>query len=162
MRFIPCLLVAVVVAACAPKDNTDAMADSAMMDTSAGETTEARRAAMFAGTWEGRSYRTDSDSGVAWANVVTVDADGKANGSLTFKGSSMAPVAMRAMEMTDSSVVWEMGPYTSPTTKSEVTTRTEARVAGDSLWGTFEATPTKGGDKIRGRISAKRTSPRAM
>lgn len=162
MRIIPCLLVGVALAACAPKDDTNAMADSAMLTPSAGETSEALRAAVFAGTWEGRSYRSDSDTGVAWTNVVTVGADGKPTGSLTFKGSNMAPVTARTIEMTDSTLVTELGPYTSPTAKTEVTTRTDGRVAGDSLWGTFEMTPTKGGDKIRGRFSSKRTSPATM
>lgn len=156
-----CLIV--LAAACTAKDDTSAAVDSNQMVAEEGETTsEARRAATFTGRWEGRSYRSESDTGVAWTNVVTVGADGNPVGSLTFKGSDMAPVSARTIEITDSTLVTELGPYTSPTAKAEVTTRTEGRVRGDSLWGTFEMTPTKDGDQIRGTFRAKRVSGSAM
>jgi len=117
----------------------------------------ANLAQQMTGTWEGRSFRSASDTAVPWTNVLTVGSDGALTGSLTFTGTNQPPVAMRMVALTDSTISWELGPFYSPTVGAEVTSRTEARYAGDSLWGTFEARPTAGGEPVRGTFAAKRT-----
>ncbi|GAC1649562.1 MAG: hypothetical protein NVS4B3_06830 [Gemmatimonadaceae bacterium] len=112
----------------------------------------------YSGTWIGRSYRSPKDTGVAWTNVITVGADGKLQESLTFTGAKGPPVTSRGT-VTDSGFTSEMGPYMSPSAKTEVTTTIHGQVAGDSMSGTYEARPTKGGAAIHGTFAAKRTGP---
>ena len=102
----------------------------------------------YAGTWEGRSAVTGSDSGATWTIQMTATAEGLVTGNLTFAGSGAAPISMRTIELSDSGIVFEMGPYTSPTAGAEVITRSTGRVSGDSLWGTFVMLPTKGGGVV--------------
>jgi hypothetical protein len=99
----------------------------------------------YAGTWHGSSMVTGSDSGVTWTSQMTATASGSLSGTLTFEGTSTPPVDVRTIELSDSIVVLEMGPYDSPTTKDQVITRSTGRVSGDSLVGTFVILPTKGG-----------------
>ena len=118
-----------------------------------------RRIATHGGVWEGRAYRTDVDTGTRWTNTVNVMPDSSITGSLRFAAGAKGPaVAVTYLQLTDSSSVQELGPYYSPTAKTEVMTRVEAHVRGDSSWGTYEMTPTKGGQPERGRFSARRTT----
>ncbi len=111
----------------------------------------------YAGTWEGRSFRAPGDTGVRWTNVITAGADGKLTGSLTYPGANLPPVAVRVIEVTDSTVVQDLGPYHSVTLNADVITRAEGHIKGDSVWGTFEARPTGGGAPLRGTFAGKRT-----
>ena len=127
MRKLLCL--ALVVAACAKEKPS----------------TPPTPAQKFAGVWEGRSFRTPTDTGVAWAITMALDTAGKISGSLTFTGTTRPPVPVQILELTDSTVVQDLGPYTSPTANVEVVTRTTGHIAGDSLWGTLVMLPTQGG-----------------
>jgi hypothetical protein len=147
--------------ACSPRDDAADARDTAA-EPSTGSTASAaqRRIATHGGTWIGRTFRSDADTGIAWTNVVNVMPDSSLTGSLRFaEGGRGGPVAVTYLQMTDSTTVQELGPYYSPTVKAEVMTRVEARVSGDSMWGNYEMRPTKGGAPIRGRLAAKRTSP---
>lgn len=108
----------------------------------------ANPAEKYAGTWEGRSFRSASDSGVAWTSEMTATAAGTLSGTLTFTGTGAPPIELRTIELSDSMIVFEMGPYESPTAKAPVITRSEGRVSGDSLWGTFVMLPTAGGGVV--------------
>lgn len=102
-------------------------------------------AAKYAGTWEGRSFQSPTDTGITWTTAMSIGTDGKLSGSLTFTGTNLPPVPIQTLELTDSTVLQDAGPYTSPTAKTEVVTREQGHIAGDSLWGTFVMLPTKGG-----------------
>jgi hypothetical protein len=158
----PLLCTMLVLAACTTRDDaSDASeAASARIATTGGTASPAqRRIAIHAGTWEGRTFRSDRDTGTRWTNVVNVLPDSSLTGSLRFAASPRsAAVAVTYLRVTDSTVVQELGPYYSPTVKAEVMTRVEARVRADSTWGTYEMVPTKGGPPERGRLAARRIS----
>lgn len=133
------LAACLVVVACAPAER-------------AGEESVAAR---YAGMWHGRSYVAEGDTGVMWINTMSVDAEGNLVGTLEFSGGPSG-IAVRTVEFTDSTFVQDVGPYTSPTAGAEVRTRVEGWIRGDSIFGTFAAVPTAGGDTIRGRFAAGR------
>ncbi len=107
----------------------------------------ANPAEKYAGTWDGRSVRTGSDSGVAWTLQMTA-AQGTVSGTLAFTGTAVPPVDVRTIELSDSAIVFEMGPYQSPSAKVQVITRSTGHVSGDSLSGTFVMLPTAGGGVV--------------
>src|SRR5256886_15548592 len=77
MRTLLCT--AIVLAACAPGDGSRA-------STSAGP------AHKYAGTWEGRSFRSASDTGTPWRIVTAVAPDGSLRGTLTYTSVTAPPV----------------------------------------------------------------------
>jgi hypothetical protein len=147
--------------ACSPREDAADTADTTATGNSTASTGSPaqRRIATHGGTWMGRTFRSDADTGIAWTNVVNVMPDSSLTGSLRFaEGGRGAPVAVTYLQMTDSTAILELGPYYSPTVKAEVMTRVEARVRGDSMWGNYDMRPTKGGAPTRGRLAAKRTA----
>ncbi len=145
MRTLLCA--ALVIAGCAPGEK-------------AGTATAAGPAQKYVGTWEGRSYRTPSDTGVAFRTVMARVADGTLRGTLTYPGVTAPPVAIRVREYSDTAFVQELGPYHSRVADKDVVTRAVGHVTGDSLTGTFEMRPPEGGDVImRGTFRAKRVAP---
>jgi len=143
MRTLLCA--ALVVAACAPGDKARAPAGPG---------------AKYAGTWEGRSYRSASDSGTPWRAVTAVVQDGSLRGTLTYTSVSAPPVPIRTREVSDTAVVNELGPYHSPVANADVVTTTTGKVRGDSLNGTFEMRPAGGGNAIMsGTFRSKRVAP---
>jgi len=143
MRTLLCA--ALVVAACAPGEKAG---------TAAGGP-----AAKYVGTWEGRSYRTPSDTGVPWRVIMARVADGTLRGTLTYPGTTAPPVAIRVRDYSDTSLVEELGPYHSRVVDKEVVTRAAGRVTGDSLNGTFEMRPPGGGAVIMtGTFRAKKVT----
>ena len=109
----------------------------------------------YAGTWEGQSRTEGSDSAISWTSQITAATDSTITGTLAFNGVAMSPIEVRTIQLSDSMIIFEMGPYQSPTSKTEVITRSEGRVSGDSLWGTFVTLPTKGGDVFPGMSVAQ-------
>ncbi len=143
MRSLLCA--ALVVAACAPGEKTR---------------TTSGPGQKYVGTWEGRSYRTPSDTGVPWQVIMARVADGTLRGTLTYPGSTAPPVAIRVREYSDTSIVEEIGPYHSMVAGKDVVTRAVGRATGDSLHGSFEMRPPAGGDVIlAGTFRARRVSP---
>lgn len=133
MRTLICAALAA--AACAPGDRSRAAAPSGP-------------AQKYAGTWEGRSYRSASDTGTPFQIVAGVAADGTLRSTLTFTGVAAPPVPIRARQVSDTSLVNEIGPYHSPTANADVVTTATGRLRGDSLNGTFEMRPAGGGNPI--------------
>src|SRR2546426_4915315 len=123
MRTLLCA--AVVLAACAPGEKSR---------TSAG----AGPAHKYAGTWEGRSYRSASDTGTPWRIVTAVAPDGSLRGTMTYTSVTAPPVPIRARDVSDSAVVNEIGPYHSIIANADVVTTTTGKVRGDSLNGRSE------------------------
>ena len=150
------ILAALVLAACAKSD------DAAIDTTAAAAAEPAAPAltpvqAMYAGTWEGRSYRagaSPSDTGSKWVMTFTA-ADTGLTGTLRFDGQS-TDIPIRVDEASTSGMRTTFGPYTSPTVGNvEVTTTTDGRIQGDSLFGSFVASPSTG-DRFSGRFAARR------
>src|SRR5882724_12725908 len=139
------LCAAMVLAACAPGDRARGSAGPAQK---------------YAGTWEGRSYRSASDTGTPWRIVTAVAPDGSLRGTMTYTSVTAPPVPIRARDVSDSAVVNEIGPYHSITANADVVTTTTGKVRGDSLNGTFEMRPAGGGNVIMsGNFRSKRVAP---
>lgn len=151
------ILAVLVLTACAKGDDaaTDTTAGTPMAATPALTPVQAK----YAGTWNGRAHRADSppsDTGSTWVTTYT-PADTGLVGTLRFSGQT-TDIPVRVDEMTDAGLRTTFGPYISPAANNvEVTTTTDARIQGDSLFGSFVATPTAGGERVSGRFAAKRT-----
>src|SRR5688500_2800415 len=148
------ILAVLVLAACPGGD------DAAFDTTAAAAAEPALTAAQtkYAGTWNGRSYRAGapaSDTGSKWVMTFT-PADTGLTGTLRFDGQT-TDIPIRVDEASDAGMRTTFGPYVSPTAGNvEVTTTTDGRIQGDSLFGAFVATPTSG-DRVSGRFVARRT-----
>src|SRR5258708_37664167 len=105
MRTLLCA--AMVLAACAP-----------------GGRSRSSPAQKYAGTWEGRSFRSESDTGTPWRIVTAVAPDGSLRGTMTYTSVTAPPVPIRARDVSDTAVVSELGPYHSITAKLDVVTTT--------------------------------------
>ena len=145
MRTLLCATI--VVAGCAPGDRSRG-------------STAAGPAQKYAGTWEGRSYRSASDTGTPWRIVTAVAPDGSLRGTMTYTSVTAPPVPIRARDVSDSAVVNELGPYHSIVANADVVTITRGKLRGDSLNGTFEMRPAGRGNVImNGNFRSKRVTP---
>jgi hypothetical protein len=114
----------------------------------------------YAGTWEGRSYRSASDTGIPWRIVSAVGQDGSLRGTMTYTSVSAPPVPMRTRAVSDTALVAELGPYYSLAANADVVTTTIGKRRGDSLNGTFSMRPASGGAPvITGMYRSKRVAP---
>jgi hypothetical protein len=111
-------------------------------------------AARLVGTWNAQGY----DSGATRPQRFTItwsrDPAGGLAGQIAFRPGEKYSV--KVVSMSDSTLAYESEPHRSPTLKTDVVTRTEARLSGDSLTGTYEARATAGEKVLRGRFSAAR------
>jgi hypothetical protein len=156
MRKLILASTAFVLAACAGGDDTAADTTAATMEPATPALTPAQT--MYAGTWSGRSYRLNapaSDTGTAWTMTFN-PAGGDLTGTLRFSGDT-TDIPIRVEEATESGMRTAFGPYRSSTVGgAEVNTTTDGRIQGDSLFGSFVATPTGGGDRVSGRFVGRR------
>src|SRR5437660_4778512 len=144
MRSVLC--VALLAAACAPADKARSAA--------------AGPAQKYAGTWDGRAFHSEADTGTPFRIVSSVAEDGALRGTLTFTQAPAPPIPVRARQVSDTALVDEMGPYQSPSAHRRVLTTTTGRLHGDSLNGTFEMRPAEGGNAIMsGTFHSKRVVP---
>lgn len=144
MRSVLCA--ALVAAACAPADKSRAPA--------------AGPAQKYAGTWDGRAYHSESDTGTPFRIVSSVAEDGSLRGTLMFPQVPEPPIPVRARHVSDTALVNEIGPYQSAAARHRVLTTTTGRLYGDSLNGTFEMRPADGGNAIMsGTFRSKRVVP---
>lgn len=114
-------------------------------------------AARFAGTWDGR-WLDSPDTRIRWRGITSVAQDGALTGSLVFAKQSMV-VPLRALDVTDSTVLLELGRHVSPVLGVPAVTRMAGQLRGDSLRGTFEVQPIDGATSHRGRFAAVRRPP---
>jgi hypothetical protein len=144
MRTLVCT--ALVVAGCAPGDKPRVASGPAQK---------------YAGTFDGRSYRSASDTGTPFRLIAAVASDGTLRGTLWFTDVAPAPpIPVRTRAVSDTGLVDEIGPYHSPTANRDVVTTTTSKLRGDSLNGTFETRPPGGGAVImRGAFRSKRVAP---
>src|SRR3989442_14664479 len=103
MRTLLCT--AMVLAGCAPGDKS--------------RSSTAGPAQKYAGTWEGRSFRSSSDTGVPWRIVTAVVQDGSLRGTMTYTSVTAPPVPIPARDVSDSAVVSELGPYPTMTAQTD-------------------------------------------
>ena len=119
----------------------------------------ARAPQKYSGTWEGRAFHSESDTGVPFRIVSSVGQDGTLRGTLSFLSVASPPIPVRAREVSDTMLVDEAGPYQSPSARRLVVTTTSGRLHGDSLNGTFQMRPAEGGATIMsGTFRSKRVA----
>jgi hypothetical protein len=161
MRYLLCAVLAL--AACERPDTTrDAQrADTTPVPPAAAPAPSpdtAAFAARLVGTWEAQGY----DSGatrpqrftLTWKRAPEGGGAGGLTGQIAFRPGTTYSV--KVVSISDSTMLYESEPHRSPTLKAEVVTRTEARLSGDSLTGTYEARATAGEKVLRGRFTAAR------
>ena len=169
MRYLPCttLCALAILSACAKKESgrgaaatdTSAAAPAAAPPAAPASSTSASAgaASKLVGTWTAVGYDSGSTRPSHFTVIYQQGTGGGLTGRVTFAGSG-PKYNVKIVSIADSGFVQESDPHQSPTLKKEVVTRTEARFAGDSMSGTFEARPTKGGNPLHGRFTAKRSS----
>jgi hypothetical protein len=156
MRYL--LYTALVLAACGRPDT----AREARAGDTAAPVTPAPAPAMAAtpdrllGTWNAEGYDAGSKRAQRFTITWTRAPDGGLAGTIAFHPGETYNV--KVVSTSDTTIVYESEPHRSPTLKGQVVTRTQARVVGDSLIGTYEARATEGGKVLRGRFTAKRGS----
>jgi hypothetical protein len=156
MRYLLCALLTV--AACG---RADTVRDTTRADTTpaappapaAVKPDTAALAARLVGTWEAQGYDSGSTRPQRFTIAWSRSPAGELTGQIAFRSGEK--YAVKVVSMSDSSLVYESEPHRSPTLKAEVVTRTEARLAGDSLTGSYEAHATAAEGKVlRGRFAA--------
>jgi hypothetical protein len=163
MRYL--LLTLPLLAACERRDtardvsttDTTAVADNTRAaDTSRLETMSAVPDRLL-GSWTARGYDAGSTRAQPFTMNWTRAPDGSMGGTIAFQGGEQYKV--KVVSASDSTFVYESEPHQSPTLKAEVVTRTQARMVGDSLVGTYEA-KAQSGKVLKGRFTATRGSRR--
>jgi hypothetical protein len=160
MRYLLCTLL--VLAACDRRDSarglpaTDTIGQG---DTAAGDTATAGQASTalpdrLLGTWSARGYDSGSSRAQPFTMTWSRGPDGSMTGTIAFEGGEKYNV--KVVSTTDTLIVYQSEPHQSPTLKSQVVTRTQARMVGDTLVGTYTARASRGGKVLRGRFTATR------
>jgi len=106
------------------------------------------------GTWTAQGYDAGSSRAQPFTITWTRAPDGSLGGTISFPKGETYDV--KVLSAQDTTIVYESEPHRSPTLKAEVVTRTEARIFGDSLTGTYQARAKQGGKTLRGKFTAKR------
>jgi hypothetical protein len=154
------LLIAVLIlAACERRDTTrDVSAADSRIDTLEPADT-GRSQTMTAvpdrllGSWSAKGYDAGSNRAQPFTLNWTRSPDGSLGGTIAFQGGEQYKV--KVVSTGDSTFVYESEPHRSPSLKAEVVTRTEARLVGDTLVGTYEA-KAKTGKVLKGSFKATR------
>ena len=105
------------------------------------------------GSWTAKGYDAGSSRAQPFTITWSRQPDGSLAGKIAFQTGEQYNV--KVVSTGDSSIVYESDPHQSPTLKAQVVTRTQARIVGDTLKGTYEA-KAKGGKVLRGRFVATR------
>jgi hypothetical protein len=157
MRYL--LLTALVLAACERRGD-NVVVDTATTSDTVAPTARDRDPAMAAvperllGTWTAKGYDEGSKRAQEFTMSWTRSPDGSMVGTISFRPGETYDV--KVVSASDTVIVYESAPHRSPTLNAQVVTRTQARVVGDTLMGTYEAKPTRGGKALRGRFTATR------
>ena len=154
MRYLLCACLTLV--AC---ERRDTERDTPVTDTTAraapapGETMTAVPERLI-GTWTAQGYDKGSTKPQQFTLTWTRAPDGSLAGKIAFRQGATYDV--KVVSTGDSTIVYQSEPHRSPSLNAQVVTRTEARLVGDSLVGTYEAKAQSGGKTLRGRFTAKR------
>jgi hypothetical protein len=157
MRYLLCAALTLV--AC---ERRDTARDTLVTDTLKPPADSAPERAMTAvadrllGTWTARGYDEGSSRAQQFTMTWSRAPDGGLTGNIAFKPGESYNV--KVVSTGDSTIVYESEPHRSPTLNAQVVTRTEARLVGDSLVGTYQAKAQTGGKTLKGRFTAKRGS----
>jgi hypothetical protein len=157
MRYLLCT--ALVLAACDRSDtarDTQVSTDTIAPAAPAGDRAMSAVPDRLLGTWTAQGYDAGSNRAQAFTLTWNRAADGSLAGTIAFRGGETYDV--KVVSTGDSTIVYESEPHRSPTLNAQVVTRTEARIRGDSLTGTYAARAAQGGKVLRGRFTAKRGS----
>lgn len=158
MRYL--LLILLTLPACERRDTArDVSSTDSVIDTLEAASDTTRSQSMTAipdrliGSWTAKGY----DAGSNRAQTFTIDwtraPDGSLGGTIAFQGGEKYKV--KVVSTGDSTFVYESEPHRSPTLKADVVTRTEARLVGDTLVGTYQA-KAKTGKVLKGTFKATR------
>jgi hypothetical protein len=157
MRYLLCA--ALILAAC---ERRDTARETSVTDTlkpaadSAPERVATAVADRLLGSWTARGVDEGSNRAQQFTITWSRAADGSLTGVIAFKPGETYDV--KVVSTRDSSIVYESEPHRSPTLNAQVVTRTEARLVGDSLVGTYQAKAQTGGKTLKGRFTARRGS----
>jgi hypothetical protein len=154
MRYLLCT--ALLLAAC---DRREPVRDAQISTDTIGPAREPAMSAVpdrLLGTWTAQGYDAGSNRAQPFTITWNRAPDGSLAGTISFRGGETYDV--KVVSTGDSTFVYESEPHRSPTLNAQVVTRTEARIRGDSLTGTYAARAEKGGKVLRGRFTAKRGS----
>jgi hypothetical protein len=153
------LLILLLLAACERRDTgRDVSAADTLVDTlEPADTTRSQTMSAIPdrliGSWTAKGYDAGSNRAQPFTINWTRAPDGSLGGTIAFQGGEQYKV--KVVSTGDSTFVYESEPHRSPTLKAEVVTRTEARLVGDTLKGTYEA-KAKTGKTLKGRFTATR------
>jgi hypothetical protein len=166
MRYLICATLALSLVACERRDNARTASDAAMdtvgpADSSrmAGDT--ARNQTMSAipdrllGSWTAKGYDAGSSRAQPFTITWTRSPEGALAGTVAFEGGEKYNV--KIVSTGDSTFVYESEPHQSPTLKTRVVTRTQAKLVGDTLTGSYQA-KAKSGKVLKGTFKATRGS----
>ena len=156
MRYLLCTALAL--AACERRDTArdTGVTDTAAPVTPAPDRTTSAVADRLLGTWTAKGYDAGSNRAQQFTITWTRAPDGGLTGAIAFQPGETYNV--KVVSTRDSTIVYESELHRSPTLNAQVVTRTEARLVGDSLTGTYEAKAQTGGKVLKGRFTATRGS----
>lgn len=160
MRYLLCT--ALLLAACerrgdTARDTTRTAADTLVADTTGAPAPAQTMSAVpdrLLGSWTAKGYDAGSKRPQPFSITWSRAPDGSLGGTIAFRSGEKYNV--KVVSTTDTMIVYESAPHRSPTLKTQVVTRTQARMVGDSLIGTYVARATKGGKVLKGRFTAVR------
>jgi hypothetical protein len=160
MRYLLCTVL--VLAACERRDtardistsDTTMAADTAARDTIIRNQTMTALPDRLLGSWKAQGYDAGSSRAQPFTITWTRAPDGSLSGNIAFEGGERYGV--KVVSTTDTLIVYQSEPHLSPTLKARVVTRTQARMVGDTLVGSYTARAAKGGKTLRGTFRATR------
>ena len=161
MRYVFCAVLAL--AACESRDNTRdvritdsiGVADTGIRSNAGQSQALSAIPDRLLGSWMAQGYDAGSNRPQAFTLTWSRSPDGSLGGTVAFRGGETYNV--KIVSTSDTTFVYESAPHQSPTLKAQVVTRTQARLVGDTLIGTYEAR-AKTGKVLRGKFTAKRGS----
>ena len=161
MRYLLCTVLAL--AACerrgeTARDTTRTDIDTMAMDTTAGPVIQPRTMSAvpdrLIGSWTAQGYDAGSTRPQAFTITWSRAPDGGLVGQIAFASGEKYDV--KVVSTSDTTIVYQSAPHRSPTLKTQVVTRTTAKMVGDSLTGTYQAKATTGSKVLKGRFTAVR------
>lgn len=157
MRYLLCAII--LLAGCERRDSGRevSMSDTLIDTMRAGDTTRSQTMSAVAdrllGSWTAKGYDAGSTRAQTFTLNWTRAPDGSLGGTIAFQGGTQYKV--KVVSTGDSTFVYESEPHQSPTLKAQVVTRTEARLVGDTLVGSYQA-KARTGKVLKGTFKATR------
>ncbi|MFL5490421.1 MAG: hypothetical protein ACJ8AV_03330 [Gemmatimonadales bacterium] len=162
MRYLIATATVLALVACEKRTDREAMstADSAgttdtvmARDTASSSQAATAVADRLLGSWTAKGYDDGSSRAQPFTITWSRSPDGSLAGMVAFAGGEKYKVRM--VSTGDSTFVYESDPHQSPTLKARVVTRTQAKLVGDTLTGSYQA-KAKSGKVLKGSFKATR------